>query len=231
MAYLYWPKCALPAISPYFDPVYRTTSGGAVGEGLGQISSSDAGFWKATFEKVFVSQRYNPDVVKAWHAIDSLLGGRETPILMPVPVSGRRPLPAGVTDADIDGDAVPHSDDSFFSDDSGYVSEWIEVVLAANAAYRATTLSLTKIACGTIESGMRFSIGPRLYQVKRVVSQSAGAAVVVTNFPLREPALAGAECSFARPVCLMRLATDSEMNLPLERNRRASPTINLVEYL
>lgn len=227
-----WPREELPARRPFFNVARRSVAGPATREGLGQVSASDAGIWKATFEEIIVYQQNGRDRIKLWHAIDGLLDGRLNTVLMPVETTGRRPLPAGVTDEDIDyEETTPHDDDSFFDDDSGYLNSWIGVEVASNAAARATTLSLTKVAAGDLEPGMRFSIGERLYQIKTVVSQTAGAATITINLPLREAVVAGAECNFARPVCLMRLATDEEMDLAIEMARYAFPTINLVEAL
>lgn len=230
MAHLYWPRRLLCGLSKSFDPAYRTTSGGSGRVGLGQVIASDAGVWKSTVGSIPVLQNDRHSTIILWRAIDGLLGGRTGEIAMPVSTRGRRPLPDGVTDDDVDSESdVPHDDEAPFDDDSEYDGSFIEVEVAADAALRATTLVLTKNVCGDIEPGMDFSIGVRLYRVKRVTAQSAGAATIVINFPLREAVTAGSHCEFEHPVCLMRLASDQEMDLPVELNRKALPTINMVE--
>lgn len=232
MSSLVWPRHGLPSRKGQFNPAFRTISGGAGNLGKGQFVSSDAGWWVATFTEFIVHQQNGEERVLLWEAISGLLGGRESPIVMPVDVKGRRPLPAGVTDLLIDAEEdLPHDDGSFFDDDSGYLTSWIEVELAADAALRATTLSLTKGACGTLQSGHRFSIGERLYQIKSVTSQDTTSATVTINFPLREAVLGGTHCEFDFPVCKMRLSSDQEMDLDLNVVRHGFPSINMVEAL
>lgn len=231
MATIVWPREELPPRAPRFDPAYRNVSGAAARYGLDQVVASDAGVWKATFSEIIVHQQSGKQRIELWDAIAGLVEGRANALLMPVDVSGRRPLPDGVADDDIDYEAgIPHDDDSFFDDDTGYLNGWIEVTAAA-ALRRATTLVLTKTVCGTIRPGMRFSIEERLYQVKTVVSQTDSAATITINFPLRDAVAAGSRCEFARPVCRMRLITDGEMDLPLQLENYAFPSIGLVEAL
>lgn len=227
-----WPREALPSASRHFNPAERSIAGPATNEGLGQVSASDAGVWKVLVDKAVVKQKGGTRGILLWDAIAGMLGGRTGTLLFPVHVTGRRPLPDGVTDTDINNEAAsPHDDDSFFDDDSGYMNTWIEVSVQANAARRATTLILTKTLCGTIEPGMRFSIGERMYQVKRVTTQDSASATVVVNFPLREPVAAGGRCDFAWPVCLMRLMTDAEMDLDPGPEKIVFPSVRLVEAL
>ncbi len=233
MTSIVWPRAGLvPRQPPRFNPAPRTASGGMNVRGNGQVVASDAGCWVATFSNFVVHQKQGEKKILLWDAIAGLAEGRLNALLMPVDVRGRRPLPDGVSDDLIDyPTGVPHSDGAAFSDGSLYEQSWIGVTVSADAALRAVTLQLTKVACGEIEPGMRFSIGERMYQVKKVVSQSGGSCEVTVNFPLREAVSAGAECNFDNPVCKMRLATDTEMDLELEIGRHGSPTINLVEYL
>lgn len=227
MTTLYWPRRKLCGPVRSIDPVFRNTSGGG---GRGPVVASDAGVWKASLGPIPVLQRQGYDGIALWQAISALLEGRAGEIAMPVETRGRRPLPAGVSDDVIDAEAqTGHDDDSLFDDGTGYVDGGIEVELAADAALRATTLFLAKGDCGTLAPGMDFSIGVRLYRIRTVVEQTAASATVTINFPLREAAAAGMFCDFALPVCLMRLASDQEMDLAIERNKRALPTVNLVE--
>jgi hypothetical protein len=228
-----WPRRLLvPRKPPAFTPLARTTSGGATDSGLGQVIASDAGYWIATFKEVVVHDADGEQRILTWKAIEGMVEGRAYPLIMPVDVSGRRPLPVGVTDADIDEEeSTPHDDDSMFDDGSGYLNTWIDVTAAKSAPPRATTLSLSKKVCGTIMPGMDFSISQRLYRIKKVLAQTASTAMVMINFPLREAVPMDSFCDFALPVCLMRLMTDDEMAIELETGRYAFPTVNLVEWL
>lgn len=225
-----WPDCKLLAADVSIVPAYRSLRGSANAYGAMQVVSSDAGIWKGTLANIDLHQRAGAQKILLWDAMAGLLAGQQNAVLLPVPVNRRRPLPADVVDADVGGDGdIPFSDGATFSDGSGYRNTWIDVTVAASAALRATSVTLTKTACGTIEPGMRFSIGERLYQIKSVASQSASSADVTINFPLREAVAAGERCNFARPVVRMKLATDSEMDILLVMRRRASATVNFVE--
>jgi hypothetical protein len=236
-----WPREALRFFNFRVDPAPRNLHGPVSADGVSQVASSDAGIWTGALDQVAVHQRRGAQGVEAWHAISGLLEGRLTPLVVPVRVAGRRPLPAGVADGDIDCEpGVPHSDDSLFDDDAGYETQWIDVRLGANANRRATQITLDKIVCGDIRPGMRFSILSgeiglkpiRLYQVKRVVSQAADAAIVTIWPPLREALTEGQMFEFARPYVQMRLASDREMDLMLTRPAGIQfATVNLIEDL
>lgn len=231
MATIVWPRSALPPRHFSIDPAYRNLAGASNILGASQIAASDAGLWKATFAEFAVHQQ-GADRIKLWHALSALVEGRLNPVLMPVPVTGRRPLPAGITDLDIEYPVVvPHEDDALFDDDTGYVTTFIHIEVSANAARRSTQLSLVKTVAGDLEPGMRFSIGERLYQIKAIVSQTASAATIRLNFPLREAASSGDLLEFDNPVCRMRLTDDAALDLALEYGRYSFPSISLVEDL
>ncbi|WP_245440276.1 hypothetical protein [Mesorhizobium sp. Z1-4] len=241
MAVLVWPRDELPPRNFRIDPSPRNLRGPASIDGPSQIGASDAGLWVGQFTDIPVHQQHGKQRIELWHAIAGIVEGRLTPIVVPVFVAGRRPLPDGVIDADIDYEVdLPHSDDSYFDDDSGYETGWIEVSLSTSASRRATQVSVTKSLCGEIRSGMRFSVGAvgsvsnpvRLYQVKRIVSQMVSAATFTIWPPLREALSSGARTEWARPHVQMRLASDNEMDLMLQPVGLADPpTINLLEDL
>lgn len=236
-----WPRSALPARSFRFDPSYRNLRGPAAMDGLSQVGSSDAGLWKATLGELPVLQWGGRRNVELWYALSGLLEGILTPILIPVNVVGRRPLPTGVTDVDIDGcNSITHSDEAYFSDDVGYQNLWIDTTLDGAALRGATQISITKTVCGDIAPGMRFSIFPsetptktiRLYQVKRMVAQTSSAATFSIWPPLREALSDGQRLEFSHPYAQMRLASDSEMDLTVHRRGAAQfPTVNFLEDL
>lgn len=206
-----WPKAALPATAIAFNLAPRNTRGGAVvAYGQEQIVSSDAGRWVASLDPVIVRRTAN---VRLFKALQVILEGGLTPVLLPVCPRGGWPFPAGVTALP---DAVPHSDDAPHDDDAPYEGGVIDVSLASGAALRATTLSLTKTVCGTIEPGHEFSLGERLYRIRTVEAQDSTTATITVRPPLREAALAVDRLEFDRPVCRMRLASDNAMDIVLE---------------
>ena len=96
---------------------------------------------------------------------------------------------------------------------------------------RATTLMLTKITPVELEPPQRFSIGERMYQIKSISEQDDTTATIRIWPPLRDFVGSGAELEFDRPVLRVRLATDQEMDLPLEFGRWSFPSVNFIEDL
>ena len=80
---------------------------------------------------------------------------------------------------------------------------------------------------------MDYALRPiRLYQVKRIVSQSDATATVTIWPPLREGLSTGQALEWARPYVQMRLASDGEMDLMLTpADLTEFPTVNFVEDL
>jgi hypothetical protein len=97
---------------------------------------------------------------------------------------------------------------------------------------RATSLSIAISYGGRIEPGQHFSIGERLYRVKSVTYSGAGATATITiRPPLREAVPNGSRLEFDFPVCRMRLASDTEMDLSLDQRRLGAPSASFVEDL
>lgn len=216
-----WPCEVLAPQNVAFDIAPRSLAGPSSVSGKSQVVSSDAGIWKATYGSLIVRSR---DAVLAHRAIAALLEGRLGTILIPL-CRAYQPVPEGAVEAGL-YDAVPHSDDAFFSDDSGYLGLVIDVVAAANAAVRATSMTVTVTYAGDIEPGQHFSIGERLYRV-RTFNATTGA--MTFRPPLREAVIAGDRLEFDDPVCRMRLQEDSGMDLELALRRFGSPTVNFIE--
>ncbi|MBL0934845.1 MAG: hypothetical protein IBJ07_08850 [Rhizobiaceae bacterium] len=222
MATIRWPIKVLPARNVQFDIASRSLSGPASISGAVQVVSSDAGIWKATLDGIIVTGR---ESILAWRGVANLLEGRLGKIVVPL-CKGYQPfLPewGGLYTA------VPHSDDAFFSDGAGYVSQVIDVTLAGSVAARAVSANVNIGVADMLQPGQHFSIGERLYRLRTVTYTSDTTAAITFRPPLREAASLGDRLNFDDPVCRMRLASDSEMDLPLELNRTARPTVSFVE--
>ncbi|WP_026227238.1 hypothetical protein [Hoeflea sp. 108] len=225
-----WPCSRLVPRNISVDPASRTMAGPASVSGFTQVVASDAGLWKATYEEIPVRDAQGIGLVQLWRAIAVQAEGRLNPILICVHDIERKPFPIGLSDADLKGE-VPHSDDALFDDGAGYVSSVIDVSLLSDATIRSTMLNVIKALSGDLEPGHRFSIGERLYQVRSVVAQDAVTATIKIWPPLREAWHAGSRLEFDRPVLRVRLASDKEMDLPLELGRWSFPTVNFIEDL
>lgn len=222
MATIRWPIKVLPARNVQFDIASRSLSGPASISGAVQVVSSDAGIWKATLDGIIVTGRQS---ILAWRGISNLLEGRLGKVLVPL-CKGYQPfLPewGGLYTP------VPHSDDAYFSDGAGYVSQVIDVTLAGSVAARAVSANVNIGVADMLQPAQHFSLGERLYRLRTVTYTSDTTAAITFRPPLREAASLGDRLDFDDPVCRMRLASDSEMDLPLELNRTARPTVSFVE--
>jgi hypothetical protein len=105
----------------------------------------------------------------------------------------------------------------------------VDVTLASAIPLRGVSANITITAAAQIQPGQHFSIGERLYRVRTIDYTSDTTATITFRPPAREAANLGARLEFDFPVCRMRLASDGEMDLPLDYGRWSFPTVNFVE--
>lgn len=227
---IFWPRTSLTPRHISVDIASRSLRTPSSLSGYTQVVSSDAGIWTVRYDEIPVYQGNGSEQALCFQAISGLAEGMLNPLLVHVYTRGRRPLPAGVTDDMIDFDAgVTFDTGATFDDATTFYGYFVDCVVGASAAVRATTITITKRLCGTIEPGHRFSIGYRLYQVRTVTSQDDDTAVVTIRPPLREAISVDQVVEFDNPVVQVRLASDAEMNLPLQFNKWSFPTVNFIE--
>lgn len=217
-----WPEKLLPPQDVSFDIAARSLAAPPSIAGVSQVVSSDAGIWKATFANVRV---VGQDAVLTFRVIATLLEGRMGSILVPL-CRGHQPVirdPANLYEE------VPHDDDTFFDDDSGYVGSTTSVRFASAAAVRAVSATVTIDYGGTLQPGQHFSVGERLYRLRSVSFATDTQASITFRPPLREAVATGQRLEFDEPVCRMRLASDPEMDLDLRLRRFGQPTVSFVE--
>lgn len=219
-----WPVDVLTPRTVSFDMAPRTLAGPSSISGYTQVVSSGAGLWKATFADIVIATQSH---TLAWRGISALLEGRLGSILVPL-CRGFQPVPEGVGALYAQ---VPHSDDSYFDDGSGYVGRVIDVQLTSAIVKGATSASIAINYADELQPGQHFSLGERLYRLKTVVYSSSAAASITFTPPARDAASLGDNLEFDDPVCRMRLASDAEMDLPLEMRRFANPNLNFIESL
>lgn len=224
MTAITWPVGVLRPRNVSFDIYPRSISGPTSVSGKTQVVSSDAGIWRITFSDITVRNRAE---VLAWRGVDALLEGRLNPILVPF-CRAYQPVPDGAVDAGL-YEPVPHDDDAFFDDDTGYVGTVIDVTAAEAATAGATSLAVTIDYADMIVPGQPFSIGERAYRVRTITYTTSTTATITFRPPLRDDVESGAELNFDNPVCRMRLASDAEMSLMLNGRRRSTKTVNFVE--
>lgn len=218
-----WPIHRLRPQNFGLDLAPRSLAGASSVSGVTQVVSSDAGIWKAKLGNIIIKSR---NEVLAFRGLATFLEGRLNPILIPV-CRAYQPVPDGAVEAGLYGD-IPHSDETFFDDDSGYVGTVIDVKAASNAAVRTSSMTIDVNYAGLVQSGQHFSCGERLYRVRTFDTETN----LLTFRPLlREAVSNGDKLEFDNPVGRFRLASDKEMDLELQLRKYGNPTVNLIEDL
>lgn len=212
-----WPAI-LGARGIAFNQRGMTVSGSPTLSGRSPVTSYDAGFWIATLNVATLGQGAK---IKTFRALRARLEGGAHQVRVPVFDDGQAPWPGSAHSAAASG----YSDDTRFSDGTGFVERVILVALAADAAARATRIDVTVTSAASITGGEYFSIGDRLHTVRQVLSPTSWAIWP----PLRERAAAGRALNFDAPVCRMQQIAESDMDLALGRLWTAQPDIAFIE--
>jgi len=221
-SYLTWPRGLLPPREERLALSGMVTTGGMSIGGISQTTNSTGGgFWTLQQTGIWVRTR---DQVRAWRALEAILDGGVTGII--VPFCDRRFAPTSVTGI------VPHSDGAFFFDDTGYESGASAVTFDQDAALRATTVFLD-VGAIELQGGEHFTVNhegaPRLYRIARVIEQVGDVAEVQIRPPLRAAVTAATDADFANPRCVMKLASADEMPLNLELGKSGQASVRFVE--
>lgn len=219
---LIWPSILRPAqVAPNPSPFSR--GGGTSLGGIERTTRTDRGWWEIAYKGISlteVSQR------RAWNRVRVALSGAAGSIAVPIWSYDSAPWMPGSINGKI---LTPHSDGSSFSDGALYSQAGIAVEMAVEAEIGDTTISLRLI--GGIEelAGVRFSYNHALYETGSVVSV-VDDVWTVTVFPaIRADIPADAELEFDLPTCLVRLASDREMDVTLTVGDFDQADVNFVE--
>lgn len=198
----------------------RILTGGASLSGQEDVVAIDGGGrFFAEFSEAYLDER---NTALAWRSCSATLKDGVVPVIVPIGDIrhgfGREirvPTTVGFwTEAEYDTGVSP-------------------VKLAANAALRATTLSLTlTFAPEPLRAGMWLSIDHtvlrhRAYRIAEVLSQTGTASTVTISHPLREATLADAPVEMDDPRCVCRV--DGQMRSPTAMGF-ASGQVRFVEH-
>lgn len=224
-----WPVQILRPKTVNIELVNRSLRGASNIRASSQTVASDAGIWMFNFSDFPV---YSRQLVLLWRSLDALTEGQLNSIDVPFFDYEKTYQPL------VDGEetAVPHSDDAYFSDDTGYVSSRSNVSTADAGDLRTTSLELSIDFAGDIEPGQHFSIdhitkGNRLYRIKTAAYKSDTEITVTFTPPLREAIAANTRIEFDRPVCQCKLASDQEMSLTLQPAQYGFSSVSFIEDL
>lgn len=192
-----WPKCDLVPTSISVDVVAPSVSPGRSFSGFEQLVQADAGYWRIVYNDVPIRTRAR---ALQWREIESLLDGRNNPILVPV-------YEAPVSAVDI----VAESGDGNIGDTS------LNLIQSAGGDIEPGMHFSTP-------SGYLH----RIKTIEQVAVEEISLFSMTIWPPLRE-ALAGSELEFNDPVCRCRLETDDGMDVNLELLRFGRPSVAFVE--
>lgn len=198
-----WPTTLVPA-QILANPVPFTRSGGRSLGGIERVTRTDRGWWSVSYKGVLLQGAASR---RTWNALRTYLGGMAGSIAVPV------------WSFDSNGEGGPvlttHSDGSIFSDGSSYAQPTITVEMAVAAEIGDTSVSLRIIDGIDDLVGVRFSYQHALYETG-ISTSVVGAVWTVSIFPaIRADIPADAALEFDVPTCLVRLATDREMDVSL----------------
>lgn len=201
----------------------RVISGGTALNGEEDVIATDGGGrWFFQLSDPYLDE---PDIAQAWRAMSAYCGpGR--PVIVAFCDPRHQPAANFVT--------VPHSDGTPFSDDTEYAQGGAIGRAVADAALRATTLTIdTATFEDDLVGGERFTIVhdtllDRAYEISEIIAVDGDNVTVTFEPPLREAIAAGASIDFANPRCVMRL--DGDMRSPTNMGYAESDGARFVEH-
>lgn len=194
--------------------------------GRNQVAQGDAGYWVASFTRVVAGPAAT---VLAFEALKAKLEGGAHQVQVPTYEDDRAPWPASGGRAANAYAEQPYSDGTYHTDGHGFYRPSIIVLSSSDAALRATSISFTITTAGTIRAGNKFSIFDRLYVLKELLSSSGSNRTYSISPPLREAVPSGTRLNFENPICRMRLVSEAEMDLTLERGIYGFSDITFIE--
>lgn len=196
--------------------------------GNGQVVYGNAARWEATLDL----SGFGRERQLAWAAIRAKLRGRVN--LLRVCVCDRwRPKYSelGLSDEDIAlirGDGIPHSDDTLFSDGTGYgYAPTIVLEADIGAGSESITVDATSVN-DALQPGHWFSIDDWLYQVSGMDGDMDDRTYYFEP-ALRRAATAGMEISLEAST-IMAFQTDMEGRMARELGKHGNTQIQLVEW-
>ncbi|WP_269581978.1 hypothetical protein [Roseibium sp. Sym1] len=219
--YIEWPRDLLPP--RHVNPGFSAQSGGGQQLSLtGRLNNGGIpgrGIWKPTFIEIPVHEAVNLD---EWMALDGQIMGRDLPIAVPYYHKGRYPKFGEI-------ETCTFSDGATFDDGTEFISSGTHVIVTDFAAAGATTINITKIECGTIQTRDVFTICLHQYKVRSIVSQSTSSASITIAPELRADAFPRDEVDFVYPVVKSRLIDPEAMAIEFQYGDWSFPKIEFIE--
>lgn len=207
------------------DVVARVVSGGTALNGDEDVIETDGGGrWEISYGEIDLD---TPHLRRVWDAWTSELAGGARTVLVPLLSLETAPRPVAGSGLADPSDLIV--DDEFFPTEVRFAAPYIVATVTANAALRATTLSLVVTQGARVEPGMKFSVGIRGFKIDRVVSRSGMSAVVRVSPPAREPIAAGAAANFDWPVVACRGVVGQDLAASIALGMFGETSVSFVE--
>lgn len=201
------------------------TGGESINGEIDAIATDGGGRWQVTYSGIDLT---NPRVQRQWEAWEAYLDGGAVDCLVPMLSVARANRPfGGGQPARVHGLVA---DDALFPTSLGYAAPYISAAITADAALRATELTINVTRGAPLQGGETFSIDGRGYRIQRVKSRpTTQSAVVDIRPPLREALTNGDALEFAFPLLKCRLQPNQDIGLDIFQNQSANTSITFVE--
>lgn len=220
---LVWPWAVLRPHDILPNVVAFSGSGGRSLGGLERVMRSSRGWWSIVYKGVPL---FTPAERRMWNAVADHCGGMAGLLAVPVWSFDSAPWPAGTVHGRL---LTSHSDGTSHGDGSLYAQPPIGVTMVGDAAIGATSVTL-RIGFGIDElAGVRFSYQHALYRTGFPTLVDGNDWTVPVSPAIRAPIPAGSELEFGLPTCLVRLASDREMDVNFSRVRVDRRDVAFVE--
>lgn len=219
-----WPHRYLKPASVMANPVPFTRSGGKSLGGLSRNTRTDRGWWSISYRNVPL---YDSNRRRLWNMLRQQFGGMAGSVAVPVWNHDTVELPDGTSNGLF---LTPHSDFSPHSDASYYSQPVSIVVEMAIVAAISDTVVTLRMGYGISDlSGIRFSYNHALYETGQPTLID-GDEWTLPIFPaIRAEIPADAALEVAMPTCLVKLATDREMDVSFSAGRFDQVNVAFVE--
>lgn len=217
-----------PLVSDWFLNVRGRAANDGV-TGAGQVIYGNQPRWEASLDL----SGFRRERVLAWRAIRAKMRGRVN--ILRVCVCDRwRPKISelGLPAADIlllQGNGIPHSDDAYFSDDTGYDQEPMVVTIGGVAAGAEFFIVNATVINDALQPGHYFSHDDWLYQVTGI-SGTATSRRYDFEPPMRRAIPAGSSINVGEAYALMAFQDDAQGRMPLQYGKHGNTQIQLLEW-
>lgn len=195
------------------------------------MAMDGGGLWGMEFGDI---QLTSANLRRAWRAVSAACGGGVNKLVVPYCDPVHQPWPIVDGEPLTSYDSIPHSDDTYFSDGSGYYQNVIVATTVGDADLFDTQIVMDFTYGGPLLGGEHFSIDHptvrhRIYRVTGVEINDSGNSIVSFMPPLREDVESGTEIDFDEPKCVMQPASPNALDLTLDIISIGRPSMQLVE--